>query len=133
VSEHGTSRSLNCISILDSHAAYEIARGTAEKDEAKQAEHFAKATIRINSAEDIDPHDINTWLVKALLLFKRNDFQRAKTQFAAILNKAPDNVPALLGKACIEFNNGDFAASITLFKRALRVLPEDTAHVSRPL
>lgn len=117
------------MAILNSLAGYFISLALNEKDKSKANQLFEDATLRFNEADKIDYHEENTWLGKGVLLLAKRNYDSASYQFNTVLQKNPNNIPAILGQACISFIKKEYHDALKKYAKCLKWLPSCPASV----
>ncbi|XP_006885655.1 PREDICTED: RNA polymerase-associated protein CTR9 homolog [Elephantulus edwardii] len=118
---------------LDTLAAYYVQQARKEKNKDSKKDLITQATLLYTMADKIimyDQNKQNHLLGRACFCLLEGDkMDQADAQFRFVLNRSPDNIPALLGKACISFNKKDYRGALAYYKKALRTNPGCPAEV----
>jgi hypothetical protein len=101
-------------------AELQIERATDEWRDDPQA-----ALDRLDKAEDLNPLSNEAQLTAATIALSVGDRDRARTEFAAALERDPETAYALLELGAMAAERGDRQEALALLRRVMRLTPRD--------
>eukprot|EP00798_Chlamydomonas_sp_ICE-L_P008150 gene8150-1403_t len=113
-------------------AALYMGKGKEEKDRAKKADWFNKATTCLTSAKTLDPNEQLVRLSLGQLALAKGDTAVAKQEFSRamlLLNNGRPNIAATLATAGLLYKKEQLKEALALYRRALKEHPSCPAEV----